>query len=169
VARLIKGRSLRLAERDLFFVQLGGFDTHSGQTDRLSESFAEIDGALRDFVGELTQQGVFDDVVIVTHSDFGRTLTSNGAGTDHGWGGNHIVIGGGIHGGQIFNKFLQTYMPESEYDAGRGRVIPQHPWESVMVPIAEWMGVEELEAVFPNLPNFNRSTHIISRESLFKA
>ncbi|CAK0857865.1 unnamed protein product [Prorocentrum cordatum] len=171
VALLIKARSLRLAERDFFFVQIGGFDTHGSQDATLSERFEEIDGALRDFVGELTQQGVFDDVVIVTHSDFGRTLTSNGGGTDHGWAGNHVILGGGINGGQIFNRFLQTYAPDSAYDAGRGRVIPRYPWESVMVPIAEWMGVEdqELEAVFPNLPNFNRSADIISRGSLFKS
>lgn len=168
VARLIKGRDLREAERDLFFVQMGGFDTHADQTARLTENFQQINDALEDFVSELTAQDIFDSVVLVTHSDFGRTLTSNGAGTDHGWGGNHVVVGGGINGGRIFNEFLGSYLPESEYDAGRGRIIPKYPWESVMVPVAEWMGVSEIAKVFPNLGNFN-STHIIDRVDLFKA
>jgi uncharacterized protein (DUF1501 family) len=167
IARLIKARQLRGAERDLFFAQMGGFDTHFDQADKLTENFREIDGALSDFVGELKAQSVFDSVVIVTHSDFGRTLTSNGAGTDHGWGGNHMIIGGAVRGGRIFNDFLDTYLPESTYDAGRGRVIPRHPWENVMVPIAEWMGVQELASVFPNLGRFNRTSHIIAKDALF--
>jgi len=92
----------------------------------------------------------------------------NGAGTDHGWGGNHMILGGSINGGRIYNRFLDTYQPGNNYDAGRGRVIPKHPFESVMVPIAEWMGVKNLKALFPNLVNFNRSSHIISPRRLFK-
>jgi cullin-associated NEDD8-dissociated protein 1 len=168
VAKLIKSRELRTAERDLFFVQTGGFDTHGNQIARLAENFQGINDALEDFVAELTAQSVLDSVLLVTHSDFGRTLTSNGAGTDHGWGGNHLIIGGKLNGGQVFNEFLSSYRPGSDYDAGRGRVIPKYPWESFVVPVAEWLGITKPAKVFPNLEKFN-STFIIKKEDLFQA
>lgn len=166
VARLIKTRVARKAERDFFYVQIGGFDTHQGQASQLHDRLLEIDGALAGFVPELQAQGVFDSTVIVTESDFGRTLTYNGEGTDHGWAGNHFVIGGGIHGGRVYNKFPETLSEGGPFDAGRGRMIPEYPWESMLAPIAEWVGVEP-RTVFPNIGNFN-STHIIDRSKLFK-
>lgn len=167
VARVIKTRTERKAERDFFFVQLGGWDTHTDIATTLPAKLSEVDNAIADFVSELKAQNVFDSVVLATESDFGRTLSYNGQGTDHGWGGNHIVVGGGVNGGEIYNEFLETYALGSAYDAGRGRSIPKYPWESMMVPIAEWVGVDDLAPVFPNLGNFNRSTHIISRSALF--
>jgi len=167
VARLMSTRQQRKAERDFFFVQLGGFDTHSDVVETLNTKFQEVDQALSGFVNELKAQGVFNNTVIFTESDFGRTLSFNGRGTDHGWGGNHIIIGGAIQGGNIFNKYLDDFSEGGPSDAGRGRVIPTYPWESVLVPVAEWMGVSDASTVFPNLKNFNRSFHIIPREKLF--
>jgi len=167
VARLIKSREARGAERDIFYISLGGFDTHADLESVVATKFKEIDDSLAGFVAELKAQDIFDSVVLATESDFGRTLTWNGQGTDHGWGGNHLVIGGGIKGGQIFNEFLETFAENSQYDAGRGRVIPKYPWESMMVPIAEWMGLERPDVTFPNLGNFNQSEHIIDRHDLF--
>merc|ERR1712176_768485 len=111
------------------------------------------------------------DTVLVTSSDFGRSLTSNGAGTDHAWAGNHIVLGGNVKGGHVFNDFPSSLLEGNDQDAGRGRLIPKYPWESMMVPIAEWMGVEESDqaSVFPNLANFDSSSQIISRASLFSS
>jgi len=169
VARIIATRGERKAERDFFFVQLGGWDTHSGIKDILPEKLKEVDDSIAGFVAEMKTQKVFDSVVLATESDFGRTLSFNGAGTDHGWGGNHIIVGGDINGREVYNDFLETYVGDSDYDAGRGRVIPKYPWESMMVPIAEWMGVDEVDAIFPNLGNFNRSQHIIPRKTLFKS
>jgi len=153
VASMIKQRKMRNAERDLFYVRQGGYDTHQGKPD---EGFASLDTALRKLVKELEAQQIFDSVTVFTTSEFGRTLSFNGAGTDHGWGGNHIVLGGGVKGGRILNDYPPDLRLRSEYDAGRGRIIPQYPWESVMVPIAEWMGVEpdQHKKVFPNLGNF---------------
>merc|ERR1712014_453004 len=118
----------------------------------------EIDGGLKAFVDELEAQQTFDNTVLFTQADFGRTLSYNGAGTDHGWGGNHFILGGSVRGGQIFNNFLETYAENSEYDAGRGRVIPQYPWENMVVPIAEWLGIQRPNEIFTNLHNFN-TTH----------
>jgi uncharacterized protein (DUF1501 family) len=171
VARLIATKDVRKAERDFFMVSTGGFDTHSNQKWNLPRRFDEIDSALEQFVAEMEAQHLFESVVILQESEFGRTLTFNGAGTDHGWAGNHFVIGGAINGGNIFNDYLSSFTVGHEYDASRGRVIPKYPWESVLVPIAEWMGVDEagLGKVFPNLQNFNRTSHIVSAERLFKS
>merc|ERR1712232_17218 len=171
VARLIAAREERKAERDFFFVSLGGFDSHSEVMEALEIKFEEINNALRDFVAELEAQNVFDSTVLVTASDFGRSLTSNGAGTDHAWAGNYFVLGGGVNGGRVLNDFPASLLEGNEQDAGRGRLIPKYPWESMMVPIAEWMGVQESRFgdAFPNLANFNRSTEIISRSALFQS
>jgi cullin-associated NEDD8-dissociated protein 1 len=169
VARVIAAREARKAERDFFFVQLGGWDMHTGLQTNLPGKLKQVDDALAGFVAQMKALKVFDSVTVVTESDFGRTLSYNGAGTDHGWGGNHIILGGDVNGGVVYNEFLETYQLNSEYDAGRGRVIPKFPWESMMVPIAEWVGVDSPEVLFPNLANFNRSEHIISTKSLFKS
>jgi len=169
VARLIKARGQRYAERDLFFVEVGGWDMHSDLQDKLASKFTEVDDAIRGFVDELQQQKIFNSVVLATESDFGRTLTSNGGGSDHGWAGQHIILGGGIRGGKIFNQYPTSLVEGNDQDAGRGRLIPRFPWESMMVPIADWMGLEaNLQAsVFPNLVNFDAS-QIVKTSSLFK-
>jgi len=168
VARLIDTREERKAERDFFYVQAGGWDSHNqmnGDEDLLSKNFRKLDVAIKGFVDELKRMQVFDQVVLATSSEFGRTLSSNGKGTDHGWGGNHIVLGGSVNGGKVFNEFLETYAPGSPFDAGRGRVIPACPWESMMVPIAEWVGINDaatLDTIFPNLHKFQpRDSYII--------
>jgi cullin-associated NEDD8-dissociated protein 1 len=169
VSRLIATRTQRRAERDLFYVSLGGFDTHSNIMDTLEEKFQEVNHALESFVAEMKGQGVFESVVLATSSEFGRTLTSNGVGTDHAWAGNHFVIGGGINGGRVFNKFPESLLEGNAQDVGRGRMIPLYPWESIMVPIAEWMGASASSwgSVFPNLARFNSTEHIISPTALF--
>merc|ERR1712129_107299 len=144
--------------------------------ETLSVRFKELNSALADFVTSLKKQKVgngtlFDSVVLLTESDFGRTLTPNaGGGTDHGWGGNHFIIGGAIKGGQIFNEYLSSFEQEDNENLvdSRGRVKPKFPWESVLAPVAEWMGVANASEIFPNLNYFNRSTHIISKDNLFK-
>eukprot|EP00928_Gymnodinium_smaydae_P088684 TRINITY_DN72747_c0_g1_i1.p1 TRINITY_DN72747_c0_g1~~TRINITY_DN72747_c0_g1_i1.p1 ORF type:complete len:1837 (+),score=303.59 TRINITY_DN72747_c0_g1_i1:299-5512(+) len=169
IARLISTRGARKAERDFFFLSIGGFDNHNEAFEALCERFEIIDAALRDFVKELKAQNVFESTVIFTESDFGRSLSSNGAGTDHAWAGNHLVIGGSVLGNKVYNQYPKSLVEGNEQDAGRGRMIPQYPWESMLVPIAQWMGMNEADrlSVFPNSANFNSSL-IIERQSLFK-
>jgi len=149
-------------------VQIGGFDTHQNLADTVYEKFHEIDTSLREFVSELESQAIFDSVVLATQSDFGRTLSSNGEGTDHAWAGNHFVLGGSINGGRVFNDFPKSLLPDNDQDIGRGRMIPKYPWENMMVPIANWMGLKQTQhaSTFPNLGNFN-SSYIIEQSSLF--
>merc|ERR1712107_795537 len=167
VARIIATRDRREAERDFFIVSINGFDTHHDGAEDLQELFGIIDQAIQGFVTELKAQEIFDSVLLLVQSEFGRTLSSNGEGTDHGWGGNYFAAGGAIKA-EVFNDFISTFKEGNQREIKRGRLIPEFPWESVMVPIAEWLGVESLDDVFHNLNNFNRSRHIIQTSSFFK-
>jgi uncharacterized protein (DUF1501 family) len=160
VARLIAARTRRFAERDFFFVGFGGFDMHSNLEGRLFSRFGTMDVGIRAFVNEMKAQGIWENVLLATQSDFGRTLDPNAnIGTDHAWAGNHFVLSGAVNGGRIYNQFPESLAAGNPADLGRGRLIPKYPYESYMVPIAKWLGVEDahLETVFPNLPNFNSS------------
>ena len=170
VARLISARTARKAERDVFYVEIGGWDTHSSVSSELNGRFTDLNAALTSFVNELKAQSIFDSTTIMTHSDFARTLTPNsGEGTDHAWGGNYVMLGGALKGGRIYNDFPASFREGSAQDAGRGRLIPKYPWENMMVPVAEWMGLEsgQISSVFPNIGSFNSSL-LLSRSTLFQ-
>jgi uncharacterized protein (DUF1501 family) len=172
-ARIIKTRGSRQAERDLFYINYNGFDMHNEVLEAIGKRWEEMDTAISGFVAEMKRQGVWDKVAIVSSSDFARTLTSNGKGTDHGWAANHFVIGGDIQGGKVYNDWPASLAIGNDADCGRGRLIPKYPWENVMVPLARWMGLDpsdpaRTDYVFPNLKKFN-DTHIISASQLFKS
>jgi cullin-associated NEDD8-dissociated protein 1 len=156
VAKLIKLRTARKAERDFFYISMSGFDMHNEVIADLRDKMEKLDGSLKLFVDEMKQQNIFNSVTVVTGSDFGRTLASNGKGSDHAWAGNTLAVGGALKGGQIFNKFPSTLELDSHLDIGRGRLIPSYPWESQWYPIMKWMGVEDanIDDVLPNLRNF---------------
>jgi len=168
VAKLIVTRTERQVERDFFYVELGGFDTHNEIHEVMDENFDYLNIALEAFVAELKAQGIFDAVTMVSSSDFGRTLTSNGKGTDHGWAGNHFVLGGAVRGGKVLNDYPESLLEGNNQDVGRGRLIPKYPWESLLFPVSEWMGVSPSDhpTIFPNLPNFN-SSYILATSTLF--
>ena len=159
VAALIKARSEGHIEsaRDFFYVVVTGFDTHSDVDATLSANFGQINEALDSFAQELKNQGVWGNVTIVTASDFGRTLTSNGKGTDHGWGGNYFMAGGAVRGGHVKGAYPDDLTDEGPYNAGRGRVIPTTSWEAIWQGIAQWLGVgeEHMDTVLPNRRNFD--------------
>lgn len=160
VARLIGSRNQRKAERDFFFVGFGGFDMHTGLEARLAGRFATMHTGISAFVAEMKAQGIWNDVVFVTQSDFARTLDPNAnKGTDHAWAGQHFILSGSVKGGRIYNDFPESMKAGNKQDVGRGRLIPKYPYESYMVPIAKWLGVEDglLRGVFPNYMNFNSS------------
>jgi len=162
VAKLIRVREVRKAERDFFFVQIGGWDMHSNLINGLNNKFGEINRALEGFVAEMKAQNAWDNVVLASSSEFARTLDSNGGGSDHAWAGQHFVLGGKVKGGKVLNQF-PTSLAEGAYnDLGRGRLIPGYPWETMLVPIADWMGLETssqevMSQVFPNIGHFNSS------------
>ena len=171
VAKVIKTRQARQAERDIFYVSTGGWDMHNEVLGASITRWGEINTAMLPFVAEMQAQGIWENIVIQESSEFGRTIASNGRGTDHGWGGNSFVIGGGLNGTRINGRYPSTMRVESDaFVRGRqGRIIPTSGWESVWKPLAQWLGVRDdrLTEVLPNLNNFP-TEDLLSKEQLFK-
>jgi len=132
----------------------------------LDNKFRGINADLTQWVNEMEAQNVWNDVVLFSSSEFARTLDSNGGGSDHAYAGNHFLIGGSLKGGRIFNQFPESMILGSRQDLGRGRLIPDYPWESFLVPLAQWMGVEDdwLRHAFPNYDNFDPALIIPTAE-----
>ena len=171
VAKVIKTRQARQAERDIFFVQQRGWDHHAGVLQASIDNWAAINNALLNFVAEMQAQGIWESIVVQEASEFGRTMASNGRGTDHGWGGNSFVVGGGLNGTRINGRYPSTMNVQSDAFAtgGQGRIIPTSGWESVWKPLAQWLGVRDdrLAEVLPNLNNFP-TEDLLSKEQLFR-
>lgn len=154
VAETISIRTSLFASRQIFFVGTGGFDTHSSQAADLPALLTQIDDALAAFNDATAELGLSQSVTTFTASDFGRTLAVNGDGTDHGWGGHHIVMGGAVRGRNIFGD-----VPPAEFghdlDAGGGRLLPSLGVEQLAEPLGRWWGLNdsEIAAALPNLAN----------------
>eukprot|EP00957_Ditylum_brightwellii_P093391 7111501-Ditylum_brightwellii.AAC.1 len=153
VAKLMKTRVERGKERELFYVRIGGFDTHANVGPQLATKFDEVNGALEAFVIEMKHQKVWESTTIVQFSEFARTLSPNGNdGTDHGWGGQYFVAGGSINGGQILGKYPDDFSVSSPIVLSRGRMIPTTPWDAILNGVAQWCGVtnsSDLDRVLP--------------------
>jgi uncharacterized protein (DUF1501 family) len=168
VAKLIKSNAALGTNRDVFHVSLGGFDTHTNLKDTLALKMSQIDAALDAFRTEMIAQGVWDDVIVVTASDFGRTLTSNGAGTDHAWGGNYFMMGGNVNGARIHGDYPDDLTANGPLNIGRGRLIPTTSWEAVWNGIVSWFGVsaDGVTKVLPNIGKFPTES-LLTKEELF--
>ena len=155
VARLIAVRDTLEMERQIFFVATGGFDTHDDQNQNQPGLIGDISDSIAAFYDATVELGVADSVTTFTQSDFGRTLTSNGDGTDHAWGSNHLVVGGAVQGQTLYGTYplLQINGPD---DVGGGRMIPTTSADQYAATLARWLGVEDadLTSVAPNLDNF---------------
>ena len=167
VARVIKRRDVLQAKRDVFYTRLGGFDTHSDNGPKFTELMTETNAAIKCFVEEMKKQGVWQDITIVTASEFGRTMTSNGLGTDHAWSGNHLIMGGGIKGKQIFGKFPNDLTADGPLNIGRGRLIPEVSWDSLWNALGKWFGLTQdlIDGVLPNAQNF---PNLLEETDLYK-
>ena len=160
VARIIGARGALGARRQVFYVTLGSFDTHDRQKvlhadlmARLAHALAYFDSTLAALQGsDLRRQ-----VTTFTASDFGRTFTSNGDGTDHGWGAHHFVVGGAVRGGDIYGAFPTTGLGHA-LDVGSGALLPTTSVDQYGATLAKWFGVKDaqLGEVFPNLANFSK-------------
>lgn len=153
-ARMIAARGRLGVSRQLIYVRMGGWDMHDGLLQRHPKLLADLGDSLKAFSDAMIALGVDGDVTAFTASEFGRTLTSNGDGSDHGWGGHQLVVGGavrcGVHGR------LPTLAVNGPDDAGNGRIIPTTAFDQYMATLARWFGLPdaELDAVFPHLRNF---------------
>ena len=157
VARLIASRDDLQMQRQIFFVATGGFDSHDDQNENQPGLLGGVSDAMAAFYDATVELGVQDSVTAFTQSDFGRTLTSNGDGTDHAWGGNQLVVGGAVNGGDLYGSYplLEIGGPE---DVGGGRMIPSTSADQYAATLARWFGIPDadLEVVAPNLANFAR-------------
>lgn len=158
VAKLIEARSQTGARRQVFFVSLGGFDTHSNELTVLTTLLGQLSPALKSFYDATVQLGVSSQVTTFTLSDFGRTFQpASGAGTDHAWGNHHFILGGAVRGGEMYGRY-PTLMRAGPDDADTsGRWIPSTSVEQYGATLARWFGVPDasMATVFPNLSKFS--------------
>ncbi|MCB1225579.1 MAG: DUF1501 domain-containing protein [Verrucomicrobiales bacterium] len=176
VARLIAGRTHLGNNRQIFFVQLTGWDTHLAQNNNSTlfsgtaaghnALIGNLSCAMKGFSDAMKALGVWDDVTCFTASDFARTFNPNKpvtdltAGTDHAWGGHAVVMGGKVKGGRVYGKFPNLVLGSAtgslDATGSRGRWIPTTSVDQYAAVLARWMGVDsELHTVFPNLHRFD--------------
>lgn len=155
VARTISARKSLGMRRQTFFIMFGGWDHHDEVLNNQIAMLSIVSKALSEFSEAIDSLGLGENVLTFTSSDFGRTLTSNGKGSDHAWGGNQIVMGGPIQGGQIHGEYPSLYAG-NQLDTGRGRLIPTISCDEYFAEMALWFGVDpsELDTVFPNIGRF---------------
>ena len=160
VAKLIEARAQTGARRQVFFVSLGGFDTHSGELATLTNLLGQLSPALRSFYDATVQLGVADRVTTFTLSDFGRTFQpASGAGTDHAWGNHHFILGGAVRGGEMYGRYPTLARAGPDDADTSGRWIPTTSVEQYGATLARWFGLDtaQLTTVFPNLGRFSPS------------
>ncbi len=155
VARLISVASSLGLKRQVFFVQLGGWDLHGAQATAHGPLLAELSGALGAFYQATVELGVANQVTTFTASDFGRTYVPNAGGTDHGWGNHQIIVGGAVQGGDLYGR-MPSLMIGADDDTGRGRWLPSTSVDEYNATLATWFGVSptNLPLVLPNIGRF---------------
>ena len=155
VAKMIGVRAALGASRQVFFVSLGGFDLHSGLPTAHPALLSSLSEALASFHAATAELGVANQVTTFTASDFGRTLSSNGDGSDHGWGSHHFVLGGAVKGGRYWGQ-APVVASNGPDDVGQGRLLPTTSVDQLAATLAAWMGVPatELPTVLPHIGNF---------------
>ncbi len=162
VARLINMRTQLGQTRNIFFVSLGGFDTHAAQMPDTGQPrlLRRISRALGSFYRALVEMGVENSVTTFTMSEFARTLNSNGDGSDHGWGGIQLVMGGAVNGGSAASGRLYGTWPDMTLNGAdsfsRGQMIPTTAMDQMASTLSSWMGLTptQINTIFPNVDNF---------------
>ena len=165
IARLIKGRDDLNLRRQIFFVSVGGYDTHTNEVTAHNGLYAELSGAVSAFYAATVEMAVQNSVTTFTGSDFGRTYQGNGNGSDHGWGSHHLVVGGVVQGQNIYGNrgmpdqvLNQTGAPHTNPDdTGQGRWVPSTSVDEYAARLALWFGVSQTDiaSVLPNIGRFN--------------
>lgn len=171
-ARVIRARSQLGAQRQIFFVSLDGFDTHTGQAAQHGPLLRLLSQSVKAFFDVLAHPsvGMAQRVTAFTASDFGRTTTINSStSTDHGWGNHHLVFGGGVRGGRIYGRWPQIGASSSNPDdAGWGQIIPTLSVDQYASTLSKWFGLCDVDraTVFPNLVHMQGAPLSISGADL---
>jgi uncharacterized protein (DUF1501 family) len=142
-------------ERQTYYIKLGGFDNHGEVINNQAAKLSLLSGAIGSFYEAMDELGIAEKVTTFTISDFARTLTSNGNGSDHAWGGNAMVFGGAVNGGQIYGQYPSLDLG-GNLEVGNGILIPEISTDQYFAELALWMGVapSDLSNIFPNVENF---------------
>ena len=166
VARLIEARGTLNTRRQVYFVSLGGFDLHDNLITDHARNMKRVSEAMTAFYQTTAALGVDQNVTAFTASDFGRTLSSNGDGTDHGWGSHHMVVGGAVQGKKFYGYAPpvgagNTATPVDAWQVGQGRLLPTTSVDQYAATLATWFGVQpsELAGILPNIGHFGGSAN----------
>ncbi|MET3177524.1 UNVERIFIED_ORG: uncharacterized protein (DUF1501 family) [Variovorax guangxiensis] len=167
VARLIRGRASLGVKRQVFFVSMGGYDLHDDLDTKQGPLMQRLSDAMVAFQKQMEDLQIADKVTAFTASDFGRTLSSNGNGSDHGWGSHHFVVGGAnaVKGKAFYGtpppvSVGNTSADDDQWHVGQGRLLPTTSVDQYAATLAKWFGVpdSDLNGILPNLKNFNNIT-----------
>jgi len=157
VALVMNARRQLNAPRQTFYVSVSGYDTHERLLGQHEKLMRELNDALVAFQNALHEMQLQKNVITYTASEFGRTLTGNTSGTDHGWGGNALVMGDAMKGGQILGEYPENLDEGGQTNLGRGRQLPTTSVDLLHGALAQWYGVPNdrtMEAILPNIRNF---------------
>jgi uncharacterized protein (DUF1501 family) len=170
IARMIAAAPTLGLKRQVFFVTLPSFDTHADQNRRHCELMTLLNHGMSYFDNVLQQLGLLDRVTTFTASDFGRTFTSNGDGTDHGWGSHQFVMGGAVKGGDLYGTFPQlgtknrttNHFDSSPDQLYNGVLLPKTSVAQMGATLGRWFGLNDSQLldVFPTLSNFSGATDL---------
>jgi uncharacterized protein (DUF1501 family) len=165
VARMIEQQATFGMKRQVFMVGIGGFDLHDFLATQHPPLLQKLSSAVKEFDDAMTSLGKGSQVTAFTASDFGRTLTSNGDGSDHGWGSHHFVMGGAVNGGKFLGTAPEIGLTHNQ-QVGSGRLLPSTAVDQLGAELAAWFGVSatDVKTVLPNAKNFD-----LYKLGLFKA
>ena len=159
VAQAMSLRTDLGVSRQVFYAATGGYDSHDNQATDVPAQHLQLDEAIGAFQAAMVEIGLWQDVLLFTMSDFGRSMVDNGDGCDHGWGGHHFVIGGAVRGRQIYGDIPEIDALHPQYTRSRMRLIPTTSVEQHAATLGSWFGLNsgELSQIFPNLNRFDNS------------
>jgi uncharacterized protein (DUF1501 family) len=144
IARTIASRTQFQQRRQMFFIGLGGFDTHDNLLVQHGALMSNLDTSMKAFWQAMVALNMENNVTVFTESDFGRALVQNGSGSDHGWGAHHFVQGGAVNAGSTQSALYGTepdLRPNSSIDVNNGRLIPTTSTDQYMATLLNWWGV----------------------------
>ncbi len=159
VARLINGRSVVGATRQIFYLTQGNHDTHENQLQQQSGNLGDLDAGIGAFMAAMAEIGMANNVLVCTHSDFNRSMQSNSTGgTDHAWGNHQLIVGGGINGGKIIGTLPELALGGAHDFNGIGTWIPTLSVTQMTAAVGGWIGLSQAQvaSVFPDLVNFSQ-------------